>query len=243
MKTTKIEKQYLQHHAIHEDRKLKKIRIGFLIISTCFALLSIYCYFNHNENWREWGAISFVGIFFLILFWVISTPQRLKRLLKQDLSFKEIEDQLFEKKIQINTFKNISHKKQEEMMQKLRSEFNNMKENYDGKFKLRDYKDDYDIVANLLIIDMCHIENKEKVLFSIGENNFTTHQYYSELFTKTPFGIEFVKDYINGRVFIQEEETRKQYIAEKRKIIRRKQLPYFIGIVLLFLFIVYYIFK
>lgn len=128
-------------------------------------------------------------------------------------------------------------------MQKLRNEFDEMKENYDGNFRLRDHKDDYDIVANLLIIDMNHIENKEKILFSIGENNFTTNQYYSELFTKTPFGIEFVNDYINGRVFFQEEEIRQQYVANKKQLRRKKRLPYIIVIGIVSLIILWSIFS
>ncbi len=237
---TKTEEQCLRDHVVFEDRKDKKLRIIFLLISACFALFSSYYYFHNNEIWRFLGSISFIFSGILWILWLVSIPQKLKRLIQQGLSFQEIEEQLFEENIQVKTFKDLSPAKQEEMMQKLRNEFNAVKEHYDGDFKLRDHKDDYDAVANLLIIDMYYIESPETFIIGIGEKTFNIGQYYNELFNKTTDGIEFVEDYINGRVFYQEEEIRQQYVADKKRLRRKKQLPYFIaiGIGLLFLLVI-----
>ena len=95
-KITKTEEQCLRDHAIYEDRKLKKVRIILLFISVCCALMSTYVYLHRNEHWREWGAASAGGIFFLVLFWKVSLPYKLKRMINQGLSFQENQKKIFE---------------------------------------------------------------------------------------------------------------------------------------------------
>lgn len=134
-------------------------------------------------------------------------------------------------------FNNLSSQDKEEIMKELTDEYQSLKENYTGAFKLRQCNDEYDIVANLLIAE---IDEGDK--FELEETIFCASQYHSELFAKTPIGVQFVEDYLNGIVFFYKEDKKEKYLSDKRKLRRKKQLPYIIiaiAIGLLFLCIMY----